>query len=85
MENKPEHINLSYSAWVELPIDDLDINWDEVIEVAVKWNSLFIITKEGETRYELAIDEAEIDYKWPVAVTLYDGNWNEVYVGQEEE
>ena len=85
MKNKPTSINLSYSAWVELPIDDLDINWDEVTDVVVKWNNLFIITKDGEQRYELSIDDTEIDYKWPIAISLYDENWNEVFVGQEEE
>ena len=85
MKNKPTSINLSYSAWVEVSIDDLDINWDEVIEVAVKWNNLFIITKDGETRYELDLSDTEVDCKWPLAITLYDENWNEVFVGQEEE
>ena len=85
MKNKPTSINLSYSAWVEVSIDDLDINWDEVIEVAVKWNNLFIITKDGETKYELDLGVPEIDCKWPLAISLYDENWNEVFVGQEEE
>ena len=82
--SKPRYIEAHYTQVLQYDLEDLDIDWKEVIDYDVKWTTLTIYLKNGE---EINIDnyhECDTDWKWANEVQAYDENFKQVELVEEE-
>jgi len=79
-KGKPHAFVASYTARFVYDISELDIDWDKVENVWCKHTTLYIELEDGtQINVENYDDEAEIDYKWPVQLQLFDEDYNQLW------
>ena len=75
---KPHSIEASYSCYLYFPLDSLDIDWNEVKKIWVKWGTAYIEMNDGETHNSEG-HETEIDYKWAIETKMYNKEYDEIW------
>jgi len=82
--NKPRYIEAQYTQVLQYDLEDLDIDWKDVIDYDVKWTTLTIYLKNGEEIEVNSYHECDTDWKWANKVQAYDEDFNEVELTEEE-
>ena len=83
--SKPRYIEAQYTQVLQYDLEDYDIDWKNVKDYDVKWTTLTIYLKNGE---EINIDsyhECDTDWKSPNEVQVYDENFYEVELTENED
>ena len=75
---KPHAIEASYNHYMYFPLDDLDIDWNEVKNVWVKWAIAYIEMNDGET-HSIEGNEVETDYKWAIETKMFNEEYDEIW------
>ena len=80
-------IECTYEAHFSFRTDDLDVEWERVIEWYIKYGNLFYTLDDGtEGEEALCVENAydNLDVKWPSKIMVCrNGHW--VNKGEEEE
>ena len=83
--NKPRYIEAHYTQVLQYDLEDLDIDWKDVIDYDVKWTTLTIYLKNGEEIEVKSYHECDTDWKWANKVQAYDEDFKEVELTEEED
>ena len=83
--NKARYIEAHYTQVLQYDLEDLDIDWDDVLDYDVKWTRLSIELKNGEVIEIDSYQECDTDWKWANKVQAYDENFNEVELTETED
>ena len=82
--SKPRYIEAHYTQVLQYDLEDLDIDWDDVLDYDVKWTRLSIELKNGEVIEIDSYQECDTDWKWANKVQAYDEDFNEVKLTETE-
>ena len=82
--NKARYIEAHYTQVLQYDLEDLDIDWDDVLDYDVKWTRLSIELKNGEVIEIDNYQECDTDWKWANKVQAYDEDFNEVKLTETE-
>ena len=76
---KPTTIEATYSAWAEWDLTELegydDIVWQDVEAIWIKYTMAEIHMKDG-TVHKLGMSDVKADEKWPIAISVFDNDYN---------
>ena len=75
---KPHAIEASYGCYLHFPLDHLDIDWNEVKNIWVKWGIAYIEMNDGET-HKIEGHETETDYKWAIETRMFNEEYDEIW------
>lgn len=81
-KGKPTTIEATYSAWAEWDLTDIDIVWQDVEAIWIKYTNAQIHMKDG-TVHEIGMSEPSVDAKWPIAISVFDKDYNPLGEGVE--
>ena len=81
--SKPRYIEAHYTQVLQYDLEDLDIDWDDVVDYDVKWTTLSIYLKNGSFIETDNCQECDIDWKSANKVQAYDEVFNEVELTEE--
>ena len=83
--NKPRYIEAHYTQVLQYDLEDLDIDWDDVVDYSVKWTTLSIELKNGEVIEVNSYHECDTDWKWANEVQAFDENFYEVKLTETQD
>jgi coenzyme F420-reducing hydrogenase beta subunit len=83
--NKPRFIEAQYTQVLQYDLEDLDIDWEDVVDYDVKWTTLSIEFKNGEVIEVNSYHECDTDWKWANKVQAFDENFYEVELPETED
>jgi len=83
-DEKPKYLFLQYGAGFDVELPD-DIDWEQVKDIGVKWDSIFLYLKNGDIKsIQFDLTDCDIDYKRPTEITLFNDEWGEIELGDDE-
>lgn len=74
-KGKPAKLEIEYYAWDEVDLSDLEIEWEDVVDIRIKYTELLIVMKDGTTHGKELHIEPQIDYKVPHAIKVLDEDY----------
>jgi len=77
---KPKYLSLKYDLFMDVNIEELEIDWPNVVDHGVKYDELYIHYAD-KTHKLFKIDihqEGQTDWKYPETVRLCDSEWEDI-------